>query len=245
MASADEVFSAMDKVDGIDYPVLCPNLRGLERALAVGAKEIAVFASASEAFSQRNINCSIADSLARYRDVVREAQQAGVKVRGYVSCVVACPYDGIIEPSAVLATSERLFDMGVYEVSLGDTIGAGTPGSIERLLDHIIVDKGLDPKLFAIHAHDTYGQGLVNILAALRYGISTVDASVAGLGGCPYAKGATGNVATEDVVYMCKGLGIETGVDILKLAEAGKYICDALGRPTTSRAAAALQAKLP
>ncbi|KZX51341.1 hydroxymethylglutaryl-CoA lyase [Halioglobus sp. HI00S01] len=238
MADSEQVFAGLQRRSGVRYTALTPNLQGFERALAAGADEVAVFAAASESFSRKNINCSISESLQRFEDVMAAAQTHNIPVRGYVSCVLGCPYEGEIAPEAVEGVTGTLLDMGCYEVSLGDTIGTGTAGSMSRLLDVLLAEFQADQ--LAVHCHDTYGQALANILAALLYGIATVDASVAGLGGCPYAKGASGNVATEDVVYMLDGLGIETGVDLEKLIAAGNRISAALGRETGSRAARAL-----
>mgnify|MGYP001826442515 FL=1 len=238
MADSEAVFAGIDRRAGVRYSALTPNLRGFDRAVAAGADEVAVFAAASESFSQKNINCSIADSLQRVADVMMAAAARGTPVRGYISCVLGCPYEGDIEPDAVAAVTEALLEMGCYEVSLGDTIGTGTPGSMQRLLERLLRDFPA-PRL-AVHCHDTYGQALGNILVALQHGIATVDASVAGLGGCPYARGATGNVATEDVVYMLNGMGIETGLDLQRLVAAGNRISAVLERPSGSRVARAL-----
>ncbi len=238
MADSEAVFAGIERRAGVRYTALTPNLRGFERALEAGADEVAVFAAASEAFSQKNINCSIADSLQRFEDVMRAAADRTVPVRGYISCVLGCPYEGDIEPAAVAAVARALFDMGCYEVSLGDTIGTGTPGSMQRLLSALLEE--FPASGLAVHCHDTYGQALGNILVALQHGIATVDSSVAGLGGCPYARGATGNVATEDVVYMLHGMGIETGLDLERLVAAGNRISAVLDRPSGSRVARAL-----
>ncbi len=238
MADSEAVFAGIDRRAGVRYSALTPNLRGFERALAAGADEVAVFAAASESFSQKNINCSIAESLQRFEDVMAKAAERDIPVRGYISCVLGCPYEGDIQPDAVAAVTEALLEMGCYEVSLGDTIGTGTPGSMQRLLERLLRD--FPASGLAVHCHDTYGQALGNILVALQHGIATVDASVAGLGGCPYARGATGNVATEDVVYMLNGMGIETGLDLERLVAAGNRISAVLERPTGSRVARAL-----
>ena len=240
MADSEAVFRQMQRQAGVCYTALTPNLQGFERALAAGADEVAVFAAASESFSQKNINCSIADSLRRFEDVMAAARQNNIPVRGYASCVLGCPYEGEIGAEAVATVTGALLDMGCYEVSLGDTIGTGTAGSMARLLD-VLLDR-FKPEQLAVHCHDTYGQALANILVALQYGIATVDASVAGLGGCPYAKGASGNVATEDVVYMLDGMGVETGLDLQALVAAGNRISATLGRPNGSRTAKALAA---
>ena len=237
MADSEDVFAGIVRREGVRYTCLTPNLRGLERALAAGVDEVAVFGAASEAFSQKNINCGIDDSLARFADVMSAAQQANIPVRGYVSCVLGCPYEGEIDPTVVAHVTGKLLDMGCYEVSLGDTIGTGTAGSMATLLQVLLAQYPADK--IAVHCHDTYGQALSNILVALQHGIATVDASVAGLGGCPYAKGASGNVATEDVVYMLQGMGIATGLDLDKLITAGNRISKTLGRPSGSRVALA------
>jgi hydroxymethylglutaryl-CoA lyase len=226
---------------GVSYPVLVPNLKGFEAALAAGAQEIAVFGAASEAFSQKNINCSIAESLDRFRPVVAAAQAANVQVRGYVSCVLGCPYQGEVAPSAVAEVAAELHGMGCYEISLGDTIGVGTPDATRAMIEAVARCVPIDG--LAGHFHDTYGMAIANIAAALEMGVATFDSSVAGLGGCPYAAGASGNVATEDVVYLMDGLGIETGVDLAALAETGAWISRQLGRETGSKAARALLAK--
>jgi len=237
MADSEDVFAGIVRREGVRYTCLTPNLRGLERALAAGVDEVAVFGAASEAFSQKNINCGIDDSLARFADVMSAAQQANIPVRGYVSCVLGCPYEGEVDPTVVAHVTGKLLDMGCYEVSLGDTIGTGTAGSMATLLQVLLAQYPADK--IAVHCHDTYGQALSNILVALQHGIATVDASVAGLGGCPYAKGASGNVATEDVVYMLQGMGIATGLDLDKLITAGNRISKTLGRPSGSRVALA------
>ena len=237
MADSEDVFAGIARREGVRYTCLTPNLRGLERALAAGVDEVAVFGAASEAFSQKNINCGIDDSLARFADVMSAAQQAKIPVRGYVSCVLGCPYEGEIDPTVVAHVTGKLLDMGCYEVSLGDTIGTGTAGSMATLLQVLLAQYPAEK--IAVHCHDTYGQALSNILVALQHGIATVDASVAGLGGCPYAKGASGNVATEDVVYMLQGMGIATGLDLDKLITAGNRISKTLGRPSGSRVALA------
>lgn len=241
MAGSEEVFAGIKRAPGTRYTALTPNLKGFERALAAGADEVAVFASASEAFSQKNINCSIAESLQRFVSVMQAAADAGLPVRGYVSCVLGCPYEGAVSPEAVARVTDSLLALGCYEVSLGDTIGTGTAGSMARLLG-ALMDR-FRPEQLAVHCHDTYGQALSNILIALQHGIATVDASVAGLGGCPYASGASGNVATEDVVYMLQGMNIDTGVDLPALIAAGARISATLGRPTGSRTARALEGK--
>ncbi len=241
MSDAAEVMAGLLRRAGVGYPVLVPNLKGFEQALAAGAQEIAVFAAASEAFSQKNINCSIAESLERYRPVLEAARGHGIRVRGYVSCVVGCPYQGEVQPAATAEVAARLVEMGCYEISLGDTIGVGTPASVMRMLD--AVAQRLPVERLAGHYHDTYGMALANIYASLERGVAVFDASVAGLGGCPYAAGASGNVATEDVVYMLNGLGIETGVDLDRLIDAGAFICAELGREPASKVARAMLAK--
>lgn len=238
MADSEAVFAGLKRRPGVRYTALTPNLRGFERALTAGADEVAVFGAASEAFSQKNINCGIAESLQRFEPVMTAAREAGLPVRGYVSCVLGCPYEGEIAPATVLQVTRTLLDMGCYEVSLGDTIGTGNAGSMQRLLDCLLAD--IPAAQLALHCHDTYGQALANILVGLQHGIATVDASVAGLGGCPYAKGASGNVATEDVLYLLDGLGVETGVDLQALVAAGQRISATLGRANGSRVACAL-----
>ncbi len=237
MAGSAELFAGIRPKDGVTYAALAPNLRGFEDALAAGVKEVAVFAAASESFSQRNINCSISESLDRFLPIMEAARLHGISVRGYVSCVLGCPYEGDIAPKQVAAVANELFAMGCYEVSLGDTIGTGTPGATRTLFD--VVAGQIPRGKLAGHFHDTYGQALANIYASLLEGIHVFDSSVAGLGGCPYAKGATGNVASEDVVYLLHGLGIETGIDLDKLITAGQRISDILGRANGSRVAKA------
>lgn len=241
MADAAEVMARIRRKPGVSYPVLVPNLKGLEGALAAKAEEVAVFAAATEAFSKRNINCTIDESLERFAPVCDEALAKGVRVRGYVSCVLGCPYEGEVAPEAVARVSQRLLAMGCYEVSLGDTIGTGTPAKAQRMIE--AVAKHVPIERLAGHFHDTYGQALGNIVAVMELGVATFDSSVAGLGGCPYAKGATGNVASEDVLYLMNGLGIETGVDLDRLVDAGAEICAAIGRENVSRAGRALTAK--
>ena len=222
------------------YSALTPNMKGLEAALECGVREVAVFGSASESFSQRNINCSIAESLERFAPVVEHALKAGVRVRGYVSCVLGCPYEGEIAPAEVAAVARELKAMGCYEVSLGDTIGVGTPLKAKHMLEQ--VSREVPITQLAAHFHDTYGQALANLYAVLEEGIAVIDSSVAGLGGCPYAKGASGNVASEDVLYLLEGMGIETGVDLAALARTGDWISRTLGRPNGSRVGQALMA---
>lgn len=228
MAGSAEVFAQIQRKPGVIYGALAPNLRGFEDALAAGVKEVAVFAAASEAFSQRNINCSISESLERFAPIMAAAQQHGVSVRGYVSCVLGCPYEGQVAPEQVAAVARELYSMGCYEVSLGDTIGTGTAGATRRMFE--VVGKDVPRAKLAGHFHDTYGQAIANVYASLLEGIQVFDSSIAGLGGCPYAKGASGNVATEDVLYLLDGLGIETGIDMDKLIVAGQQICTVLGR---------------
>ncbi|XP_051501970.1 hydroxymethylglutaryl-CoA lyase, mitochondrial [Myxocyprinus asiaticus] len=237
MADQEEVMRGLRKKPGVNYPVLTPNLKGFQAAMEAGAKEVAIFGAASELFSKKNINCSVEESLARFEEVMKAAKQEGVPVRGYVSCVLGCPYEGKVSPNKVAEVAKRLYSMGCYEISLGDTIGVGTPGGMTELLN--AVKKEVPVEALAVHCHDTYGQALANILVALQNGISVVDSSVAGLGGCPYAQGASGNVATEDVVYMLHGLGIHTGVELPKLLDAGSYICHSLNRRTNSKVAQA------
>jgi len=241
MADAADVMARIARKAGVRYPVLTPNLKGFDAALAAGADEVAVFVAATESFSKRNINCSIAESLERARPVFEAAREAGVRVRGYISVVLGCPYEGDVDPAAVAEIAAALHALGAYEVSLGDTIGTGTAGKTQVLLRRVA--ERVPIAALAGHFHDTYGQALANIYASLELGVATFDCSVAGLGGCPYAKGATGNVATEDVVYLLDGLGIETGVDMTKLRSAGRFISDHLQRPSMSRVARALDAR--
>jgi hydroxymethylglutaryl-CoA lyase len=241
MGDNAQVMAGIRRRPGTSYPVLVPNMKGLEAAIAAKAEEVAVFAAATESFSKRNVNCSIAESLDRFEPVCAAAQAAGIRVRGYMSVVLGCPFEGDVSPDAVADISERLYQMGCYEVSLGDTIGTGTPGKTQKLLE--VVSKRIPLEKLAGHFHDTYGQALANILASLECGMATFDSSIAGLGGCPFAPGATGNVATEDVVYMLNGLGVQTGIDLNGLLDAADFICGVLGRPTSSRAGRALRAK--
>jgi isopropylmalate/homocitrate/citramalate synthase len=241
MADAGAVMRGLRRKPGVDYPVLVPNMQGMRAALDAGAKEVAVFGAASESFSKKNINCTIAESLERFRPVAEEAQANNVRVRGYVSCVVGCPYEGDIQPRAVADLARELYAMGCYEVSLGDTIGVGTPAKVQRMLEAVAREVPMNK--LAVHLHDTYGQALANIYAAMEMGITVMDSSVAGLGGCPYAKGASGNVATEDVLYMLEGLGIATGVSLEKVFEAGQFICAELGRAPSSKVSQAMAAK--
>lgn len=241
MADTAEVMARIRRKPGVTYPVLVPNMKGLEAAIAAKATEVAGFAAATEAFSKRNTNCTIAQSMQRQAEVCKAALGAGLRVRGYISVVLGCPYEGEVKPEAVATVSQRLYDMGCYEISLGDTIGTGTPAMAQRMIE--TVAKKIPVEKLAGHFHDTYGQALANILAVMEMGVATFDSSVAGLGGCPYAKGATGNVASEDVLYMLDGLGVETGVDMAKLLDAAEFICAQLKRPTVSRAGRALAAK--
>jgi hydroxymethylglutaryl-CoA lyase len=241
MADHTEVLERIRRKPGVSYPVLTPNLKGLEAARAAGATEVAIFGAASETFSRKNINCSIAESLERFKPVVEAAQKQKILVRGYVSCVLGCPYEGEIKPERVADVAAALYEMGCYEVSLGDTIGTGTPGRAKAMLEACARRVPLGK--LAGHYHDTYGQALANIYASLEMGVATFDASVAGLGGCPYAAGASGNVATEDVVYMLNGLGVRTGVDLDQLVDIGEWICNILKKEPTSKAGRALAAK--
>ncbi|ELQ05165.1 hydroxymethylglutaryl-CoA lyase [Pseudomonas syringae] len=237
MAGSAQVFERIQRREGVIYSALAPNLRGFKDALAAGVREVAVFAAATEGFSQRNLNCSIGESLERFAPVIEAARMHGVRVRGYVSCVLGCPYEGSVSPEQVATVANQLHAMGCYEISLGDTIGTGTPGATRALLNAVAAQ--IPRGKLAGHFHDTYGQALVNIYASLEEGIQVFDSSVAGLGGCPYAKGASGNVATEDVLYMLQGLGIETGVDLDQVIAAGQRICDVLQRSNGSRVAKA------
>src|SRR5450631_2262232 len=243
MADNASVMARIRRKPGVRYPVLTPNLKGFEAALAAGCDEVAVFATASESFSMKNINCSIAESLDRMRQVADAARDNNVRVRGYVSCVLGCPYEGDVAPQRVREVAAALHAMGCYEISLGDTIGTGTPGKTRALI--ATVAAAVPAENLAGHFHDTYGQALANVYAALESGIATFDCSVSGLGGCPYAKGATGNIATEDVLYLLDGLAINTGIDMTRLRIAGQFISDFLGREPISRVARALNAKQP
>jgi hydroxymethylglutaryl-CoA lyase len=233
LADADEVYRALRRRPGVAYPVLVPNLQGLERAIAAGVEEIAVFTAASDTFNRKNINASTAESLARIRALAAPALQRGLRIRGYISCVLGCPYEGPVAEEQVVAIAQSLLELGCYEVSLGDTIGLGTPVAARRLLWTVAGECGMER--LAVHFHDTRGQALGNIFACLEAGVTVVDASVAGLGGCPYAQGASGNVATEDLVYQLEGIGIATGIDLPALVAAGHYICAHLGREPGSR----------
>ena len=241
MADHTEVLERIRRKPGVSYPVLTPNLKGFEAARAAGATEVAIFGAASEAFSQKNINCSIAESLERFRPVAHAAKASGVRVRGYVSCVLGCPYEGDVKAERVADVAAALYEMGCYEVSLGDTIGTGTPGKTKAMIEACA--KRVPMEKLAGHYHDTYGQALANIYASLETGVRTFDASVAGLGGCPYAAGASGNVATEDVVYKLNGLGVRTGVDLERMVDIGRWICGVLGREPSSKVNKAFKKK--
>jgi hydroxymethylglutaryl-CoA lyase len=238
MADTADILAGVERRPGISYPVLVPNQKGLEAALSAGAEEVAIFCAASETFSQRNLNCSIKQSFERFAKLTEMALSQGVKVRGYISCVAGCPYEGDVATKVVADLAAQLVELGCYEISLGDTIGIATPGQVQTLLE--MVTEYVPKQQLAVHFHDTYGQALANIIVALDTGITTIDSSVAGLGGCPFAPGASGNVATEDVLYMLNGLGIETGVNLDSLIAAGNFISDILARPTRSRVAQAL-----
>ena len=241
MATSTDVFNGIKRKEGVTYAALTPNMKGFEAAMAVNANEVAIFGAASEAFSQKNINCSIEESLQRFEPIMQAAKAANIPVRGYVSCVVGCPYDGFIEPEQVAMVAEKLYNMGCYEISLGDTIGVGTPASVAKMIQ--AVNTHVPMNKLAVHFHDTYGQALTNIYTALQAGVMVVDSAIAGLGGCPYAKGASGNVATEDVLYLLNGLGIETGIDFDKLLAAGWFISDKLGKGPISKVSTAYRAK--
>ncbi|KAJ3312589.1 hypothetical protein HDV04_002906 [Boothiomyces sp. JEL0838] len=242
MADASEVYKNLPKTSNVAFPVLCPNVKGLEAAMKVGVKEIAVFGAASESFSKKNINCTIQESIQRFGEVIKVAKANNIKVRGYVSTVVGCPYEGYIEPQKVARVAKALYDMGCYEISLGDTIGVGTPDKFEKMIDHVAEQVPINA--LAVHCHDTYGQAIGNIIVSLRKGIRVIDSSVAGLGGCPYAAGASGNVATEDVIYLLNGLGMQTGVDLETIVKTGTWISRELGRQNMSKAGVAISAKL-
>jgi hydroxymethylglutaryl-CoA lyase len=241
MADSGEVFNRMQRNTSVTYAALIPNLQGFERALAVNANEVAIFAAASEAFSQKNVNCSIDESLARFAPIMAAAHTAKIPVRGYISCVAGCPYSGAVDSAKVATIAQKLLAMGCYEISLGDTIGVANPAQTQQLI--ATLSNSIPIEKIAVHMHDTYGQALANIYAALQMGVSVVDAAVAGLGGCPYAAGATGNVATEDLVYMLNGLGIKHGVDLQKLIAAGNRISAALNKPSNAKVALALSAR--
>jgi hydroxymethylglutaryl-CoA lyase len=233
LADAEEVFKTIDKKPGVSYPVLVPNEKGMQRALDAGAKEVSIFTAASETFNQKNINCSIAESIERFKPVMALAAKHHIRVRGYISTVIGCPYEGAIAPDAVARIAKQLAVAGCYEISLGDTIGVGTPVKAQRMLSAVAAEVPMEK--LAVHFHDTYGQALANIHACLELGVAVVDSSTSGLGGCPYAKGATGNVATEDVLFMLTGMGIDTGVDMTRLLAAGTYISEALNRRPESK----------
>ncbi|KAM4873525.1 hydroxymethylglutaryl-CoA lyase, mitochondrial isoform 1-T1 [Thomomys bottae] len=237
MADHSEVLRGIQKFPGISYPVLTPNMKGFEAAVAAGAKEVSIFGAVSELFTKKNANCSIAESFQRFDGIMKAAQAASIPVRGYISCTLGCPYEGKISPAKVAEVAKKLYSMGCYEISLGDTIGVGTPGLMKDMLSAVMHE--VPVAALAVHCHDTYGQALANTLMALQMGVSVVDSSVAGLGGCPYAQGASGNLATEDLVYMLSGLGIHTGVNLQKLLEAGDFICQTLNRKTSSKVAQA------
>ena len=237
MATSTEVFQTLKRRSGVTYAALTPNMKGYQAAIAANADEVAIFAAASESFSQKNINCSIEESIVRFAPIIADAKKQNIKVRGYVSCVVGCPYEGEIAPEQVAIVAEKLIAMGCYEVSLGDTVGIGTPDSVTKMLQ--AVNTRVPSAKLAVHFHDTYGQALTNIYAALQFGISVVDSAIAGLGGCPYAKGASGNVATEDVVYLLNGLGIHTNIDFDKLLQAGWFISKKLGKNPISKVSTA------
>ena len=235
MGDHRQVMKGIRRREGVSYPVLTPNLFGLEAAMEVGAEEVAVFASASEGFSRKNINCSIDQSFERFTPLIERALESGVRVRGYLSCTLGCPYEGEVDSKQVARLARRLLELGCYEISLGDTIGVGTPAAAQQMVRS--VGRQVPIEQLAVHFHDSCGQALANVLACLEAGVSVVDSSVSGLGGCPYAPGAAGNLATEDLLYMLEGLGIETGVDMTALLEAGDYICRELGRATGSKVA--------
>ncbi|HUK10469.1 MAG TPA: hydroxymethylglutaryl-CoA lyase [Stellaceae bacterium] len=241
MADSAQVLKGIKRRPGVRYPVLVPNMQGFEAAMSAGVKEIAIFAAASETFSRRNTNCSIEESFERFAPVMQAAKARRVSVRGYVSCVVDCPYEGPIAPAAVTDVAVRLIELGCFEVSLGETIGTATPNRVATMLDRVI--SAVPAGRLAVHFHDTYGQAIANLMPALERGVAVIDSSVAGLGGCPYAKGAAGNVASEDVLYFLNGLGIRTGVDLEALAAAGRFVSGLLGREPASKVARALAAK--
>jgi len=233
MANTDQVLDQLTRKDGVQYSVLTPNLKGFEKAVQHNATEVAIFGAASESFTQKNINCSIKESLQRFEAITQQAQKHNIPVRGYVSTIIGCPYEGAIDPKKVAEVAKTLFQMGCYDISLGDTIGVGTPLTFQKMLDEVL--KEIPKENLAVHCHNTYGQALANIYTSLEYGIHKVDSAVAGLGGCPYAKGASGNIATEDVLYMLNGMNIETGIDINKVIETGQWICKKLNRENQSK----------
>jgi hydroxymethylglutaryl-CoA lyase len=241
MATSTDVFNGIARKKGVTYAALTPNMKGFEAAVAVNANEVAIFGAASEAFSQKNINCSIAESLERFEPIMAAAKKLNIPVRGYVSCVVGCPYEGEVSPEKVAEVAEKLYQMGCYEISLGDTVGVGTPVNVQKMLQ--AVSARVPKAKLAVHFHDTYGQALTNIYTALQNGIAVIDSAIAGSGGCPYAKGASGNVATEDVVYLLNGLGINSGINLDKLVHAGWFISDKLGKTPTSKVSNAYRAQ--
>jgi hydroxymethylglutaryl-CoA lyase len=241
MATSTDVFNGIARKKGVTYAALTPNMKGFEAAVAVNASEVAIFGAASEAFSQKNINCSIAESLERFEPIMAAAKKLNIPVRGYVSCVVGCPYEGEVSPEKVAEVAEKLYQMGCYEISLGDTVGVGTPVNVQKMLQ--AVSARVPKAKLAVHFHDTYGQALTNIYTALQNGIAVIDSAIAGSGGCPYAKGASGNVATEDVVYLLNGLGIDSGIDLDKLVHAGWFISDKLGKTPASKVSNAYRAQ--
>jgi hydroxymethylglutaryl-CoA lyase len=241
MATSTDVFNGIARKKGVTYAALTPNMKGFEAAVAVNANEVAIFGAASEAFSQKNINCSIAESLERFEPIMAAAKKLNIPVRGYVSCVVGCPYEGEVSPEKVAEVAEKLYQMGCYEISLGDTVGVGTPVNVQKMLQ--AVSARVPKAKLAVHFHDTYGQALTNIYTALQNGIAVIDSAIAGSGGCPYAKGASGNVATEDVVYLLNGLGINSGINLDKLVHAGWFISDKLGKTPASKVSNAYRAR--
>ena len=238
MADSAAVFEKINRRDNVSYAALTPNIKGFERAIEANANEVAIFASASESFSQKNINCSIAESLERFIPVMQAAKANNIRVRGYVSCVAGCPYEGDIPAAKVAEVAKALYNMGCYEISLGDTIGVGTPSLINTMINAVTESTPIEK--IAVHFHDTYGQAIANSYAALQLGVSVIDSSIAGLGGCPYAEGASGNVATEDVLYLLKGLNIKTGINLSAAIAAGNYISERLGRENGSKVARAI-----
>lgn len=241
MAGSAELFAALPVLAGVRWSALVPNLKGFEEARLAGVRDVSVFTAASESFTRKNINCSIDESFERFAPVFPAAEAGGMRVRGYVSTAIACPYEGPVAPAAVARVARRLHEAGCHEISLGDTIGVGSPAQVRAMLEAVTAE--VPAAALAVHFHDTYGQALTNVLTSLEYGIGVVDASVAGLGGCPYAPGASGNLATEDLIYLLDGLGIETGVDLNRVAEAGWFMCDVLDRAPAGRVSAALRAR--